>query len=121
MRPSNAEQARDKANKNVQSAEFYSRALRYDANCAFAAQGLAIALAEGSLISSSVTDQAIKLKASRDALSILAKVRDTINDASVYVNIGHLHSAREEWDKAIESVSCHNFVFSGFYSLTRWP
>lgn len=39
-----------------------------------------------------------------DALEVFSKVRESMNDASVYVNIGHAHYARDEYDRAIESV-----------------
>jgi len=107
IRPSTAEQLRDKMSKNIRSAEFFDRALQLDPACAIAAQGIAIILAEGTLLPPGQTgsaDTAARSKNSRDALNILAKVRDTSGDGSVYVNLGHVHSARDEWEKAIEHV-----------------
>ncbi|KAI8968077.1 hypothetical protein BD414DRAFT_541515 [Trametes punicea] len=40
---------------------------------------------------------------SREALDIFAKVRESINDGSVYTNMGHCYYARDEFDRAIES------------------
>jgi RNA polymerase-associated protein CTR9 len=103
--------AKDRAHKFYRAAEFYEKALTIDQHCAFAAQGLAICLAEGTLNPSptsgtGTSDAAQRAKNSRDALAILTKVRESVNDGSVYVNIGHCHFAREEWDRAIEAVRC---------------
>ncbi|EPQ57686.1 hypothetical protein GLOTRDRAFT_127515 [Gloeophyllum trabeum ATCC 11539] len=93
------------------SAEFYEKALQLDPTCAFAAQGLAIVTAEDALGSlaggvppgSSSDEAQRRFKNARDALDIFAKVRESINDGSVYVNIGHCHYVRDEFDRAIES------------------
>ncbi|EGO00400.1 hypothetical protein SERLA73DRAFT_122419 [Serpula lacrymans var. lacrymans S7.3] len=101
------------------SAEFYEKALQYDPNCAVAAQGLAIVTAEDSLgsfsaPSSSSTDEAQKrFKNARDALDVFAKVRESLNDGSVYVNMGHCYYARDEFDRAVES---YETASSRFYS-----
>lgn len=95
------------------SAEFYEKALQLDPLCAFAAQGLAIVTAEDALGSlaggvphTSGTDEAQKrLSNAREALDVFAKVRESINDGSVYSNMGHCFYARDEYDRAIESVS----------------
>jgi RNA polymerase-associated protein CTR9 len=91
------------------SAEFYEKALHLDPMCAFAAQGLAIVTAEDALgiLSGGVpgVDEAQRrLKNSREALDVFAKVRESINDGSVYFNMGHCYYARDEFDRAIESV-----------------
>jgi len=94
------------------SAEFYEKALHLDPLCAVAAQGLAIVTAEdalgllGSVPPISGTDEAQKRsKNAREALDVFAKVRESINDGSVYFNMGHCYYARDEFDRAIESVS----------------
>jgi RNA polymerase-associated protein CTR9 len=96
------------------SAEFYEKALHLDPLCAFAAQGLAITTAEDALDSfggaapptSGIDETQKRFKNAREALDIFAKVRESVNDGSVYLNIGHCHYARDEFDRAIESVSC---------------
>lgn len=105
-KPQSPEESKKRNAKFIQSVEYYDRALRHDPLCAFAAQGLAIALAEGAMgpFGSNMTE-AIRLKNIRDALNILNKVRETVSDGSVYVNIGHCHAARDEWDRAVEAVS----------------
>jgi RNA polymerase-associated protein CTR9 len=97
------------------SAEFYDKALSLDPLCAFAAQGLAIVIAEdalgtlgGGLAGGGVlaSDETLKrFNNARDALDVFAKVRESINDGSVYLNMGHCYYARDEFDRAIESVS----------------
>ncbi|KAK7006015.1 Tetratricopeptide repeat protein 1 [Favolaschia claudopus] len=93
------------------SAEFYEKALQLDPMCAFAAQGLAIVTAEDALGSlsggpmpgSGVDEVQKRLKNAREALDVFAKVRESINDGSVYFNMGHCYYARDEFDRAIES------------------
>jgi len=102
----------DERRKGFQrSAEFYEKALHLDPQCAVAAQGLAIAIAEDALgalsghAPAAGADEVQKrIKNSRDALDIFAKVRESINDGSVYANMGHCYYARDEFDRAIESV-----------------
>lgn len=102
------------------SAEFYEKALLLDPLCAVAAQGLAIVTAEDALGSlgggvppvSGAEEAQKRLKNAREALDVFAKVRESINDGSVYANIGHCYYARDEYDRAIESVSSHRHIFS---------
>lgn len=120
-----ARESRDTSTKGTEerrrgfqrSTEFYEKALLLDPFCAFAAQGLAIVTAEdafGSLIgvvSSSGSEEAQRrMKNTRDALDVFAKVRESINDGSVYFNMGHCYYARDEFDRAIESVSSVFFI-----------
>lgn len=105
--------------KNYQrSAEFYEKALQLDPTCAIAAQGLAIITAEDTLpvgappITSSADEAQRRMKTSREALDVFAKVRESIHDGSVYLNMGHCYYARDEFDHAIESVSIVIFLAS---------
>lgn len=114
-----ARESRDTSSKGTEerrrgfqrSTEFYEKALQLDPFCAFAAQGLAIVTAEDALgalsgVSSSAGDEAQRrIQSTRDALDVFAKVRESINDGSVYLNMGHCYYARDEFDRAIESVS----------------
>lgn len=104
--------AAERARVYVRAAEYFEKALLLDPSCAFAAQGLAIGISEGTIGTGipvvpgvPVEEHAVRSKNSRDALTILTKLKDAINSGSVYVNIGHCHFVREEWEKAIESVS----------------
>ncbi|KAF8198079.1 RNA polymerase II-associated protein [Pholiota molesta] len=93
------------------SAEFFDKALQLDPMCAFAAQGLAIITAEDAIGSVAgamprtpgVDEGQKRLQNAREALDIFAKVRESLNDGSVYFNIGHCYYARDEFDRAIES------------------
>ncbi|KAI0044199.1 RNA polymerase II-associated protein [Auriscalpium vulgare] len=114
-----ARESRDSSSKGVderkklflRSAEFYEKALHLDPMCAVAAQGLAIVTAEdalgtlgGTLPPGPTPDEGQKRATNaRDALEVFAKVRESTNDGSVYINIGHCHFARDEFDRAIES------------------
>jgi len=74
----------------VKAVEFFDKALLLDPKCAYAAMGIAIAIAE----------EKRDLKA---ALSIFIKVRDTVKDHIVFVNLGHIFSDLGQFTKAIES------------------
>ena len=119
LKDGSKEGVKDRAIKFLRAAEFYEKALLLDSNCAFAAQGLAISIAEGTLgigspsSSSSgangsgggeVSESMMRMRNSRDALTILMRVKDSLRDGSTLVNIGHCHFVREEWERAIESV-----------------
>ncbi|KAG6902757.1 hypothetical protein C0995_011905 [Termitomyces sp. Mi166 len=114
-----ARESRDTSPKGIEerrqgfrrTAEFYEKALQVDPLCAFAAQGLAIVTAEDALGSlggalstaPGVDDVQKRLKNAREALDVFAKVRESIDDGSVYFNMGHCYYARDEFDRAIES------------------
>lgn len=115
-----ARESRDASSKGVEerrrgfqrSAEFYEKALHLDPLCAVAAQGLAIVVAEdalgtlgGTLAPPTPDDAQRRVKNAREALDIFAKVRESLNDGSVYSNMGHCYYASDEFDRAIESVS----------------
>ncbi|KAI9571564.1 hypothetical protein HD554DRAFT_2320692 [Boletus coccyginus] len=105
--------------RNFQRAvEAYHKALQVDPLCAVAAQGLAIAIAEdalgtlsGQLPVSAADDAQRRLKNSREALDVFAKIRETLNNGSVYVNMGHCYYARDEFDRAIESYETASVKF----------
>ncbi|KAI4591631.1 hypothetical protein KJ359_012748 [Pestalotiopsis sp. 9143b] len=70
--------------------EFFEKALQLDPKNAYAAQGIAIALVEDK-------------KDMQSALPIFLKVRDTIRDANVFINLGHIYAELRQFSKAIES------------------
>lgn len=85
------EQERQKRSATYSRAvEFFDKALQLDSKNAYAAQGIAIALVEDK-------------KDYRNALPILLSVRDTVRDAHVYVNLGHIHAELRQFSKAIEN------------------
>lgn len=88
------------------SAEFFERALQRDPLCAVAGQGLAIVTAEDVLGGVVGIDEGTKRATNaREALDVFGKIRESVNDMSVYLNMGHCYYARDEFDRAIESVS----------------
>ena len=122
-----ARESRDMSPKGVEerrllfrrSAEFYEKALGLDPLCAIAAQGLAIVTAEdalgtlgGALPPGPAPDEPQRRAVNaRDALEVFAKVRESTSDGSVHVNMGHCYFARDELDRAIESVRILIAVF----------
>ena len=87
------EQDKEKRRRNYErSVEFFQKALQIDPKNAYAAQGVGIALAE---------DQ----KDFQQAIRIFSKVKDTIKDSSVLINIGHIYGELKQYGRAIDSVS----------------
>jgi RNA polymerase-associated protein CTR9 len=88
------EQDKEKKRKVYEKAvEFFDKVLQLDSKNAYAAQGIAIALVEDK----------------RDyptALQILSKVKDTLKDYSVFMNMGHTYCEIKQYARAIENVSC---------------
>lgn len=73
----------------VRAAQLYQKVLNLDPKNAYAAQGIAIIFAEK--------------KQNGLALEIFRKVRDSLNDISVYLNMGHCLLEVKQFAKAIES------------------
>ncbi|KAH8924948.1 TPR-like protein [Atractiella rhizophila] len=106
---------KDRAKYYLSAAECFDKALKLDPHNAYAAQGLAICLADhalGALVVAATPQQQAAKEAeqrernSRDAMNIFLKVRESLlNEGSVYVNIGHCHALREDNERAIESFS----------------
>ncbi|KAK8049308.1 tetratricopeptide [Apiospora phragmitis] len=74
----------------TRAVEFFDKALQLDPKNAYAAQGIAIALVEDK-------------KDHKSALPILLKVRETVKDPHVFVNLGHIYAENRQFAKAIES------------------
>jgi len=70
--------------------EFFDKALQLDPKNAYAAQGIAIALVEDK-------------KDYKNALQIFVKVRETIRDPQVFINLGHIYAELKQFSKAVES------------------
>lgn len=84
------DQDKDKRRKMYQRAvEFFDKALQLDPKNAYAAQGIAIAL---------IDDK----KEHSSAVQILSKIRDTIKDPSVYLNLGHVFAELRQFSRSIE-------------------
>ncbi|KAL8713718.1 MAG: hypothetical protein Q9220_002244 [cf. Caloplaca sp. 1 TL-2023] len=85
------DQDKDKRRKTYEKAvEFYDKALQLDPKNAYAAQGIAIALVEDK-------------KDLTAGVQLFSKVRDTIRDPSVYINLGHLFAELKQYSRSIES------------------
>ena len=87
------DQDKEKRRKMYEKAvEFYDKALQLDPKNAYAAQGVAIALVEDR-------------KDLTAAVQLFSKIRDTIKDPSVYVNLGHVFAELKQYSRSIESVN----------------
>ena len=76
----------------VKAVEFYDKALQLDSRNAYAAQGIGVAFVEDK----------------RDfaaGVQIFSKIRDTVRDASVHINLGHVYAELKQYSRSIESVS----------------
>ncbi|KIE03029.1 Tetratricopeptide-like helical, partial [Metarhizium majus ARSEF 297] len=83
----------DKQKRSViygKAVEFFEKALSLDPKNAYAAQGVAIALVEDK-------------KDYKSALTIFNKVRETVREPHVYVNLGHVFAELRQYSKAIEN------------------
>ena len=97
------EQDKEKRHKMYEKAvEFFDKALQLDGQNAYAAQGIAIALVEDK-------------KDFATALQIFTKVRETLKDVSVYINLGHTYCELKQYSRAIENVSLSISVPVYFY------
>ncbi|TIB72226.1 Sec63-domain-containing protein [Wallemia mellicola] len=100
-------EAKDRERQFREAIIYWEKALRYDPRCVYAAQGLAIAIAENVVPDSSRRDkeepsEEDNAKSRREALSIFTKIRDSLDEACVYINMGHCFYAQDEFDKAVE-------------------
>ncbi|ODQ65156.1 TPR-like protein [Nadsonia fulvescens var. elongata DSM 6958] len=89
IRASSNSDVEKKDKSYVKASEFFAKALQLDPKNAFAAQGIAIILSE--------------TKRAEMALSIFIKIRETLHDVSVYMNLGHCQVELKQYSKAIES------------------
>jgi len=71
---------------------YYDKALQLDPKNAYAAQGIGIALVEDK-------------KDLGTAVQIFSKIKDTVRDSSVYINLGHVFCELKQYSRSIESVS----------------
>lgn len=87
-----AREVKEQQKKDVyylRAAQLYQKVLNLDSKNAYAAQGIAIIFAEK--------------KQTGLALEIFRKVRDSLNDITVYLNMGHCLLEVKQFAKAIES------------------
>ncbi|KAF2142784.1 uncharacterized protein K452DRAFT_248279 [Aplosporella prunicola CBS 121167] len=85
------DQEKEKRRKMYEkSVEFFDKALQLDPRNAFAAQGIAIAVIEDK-------------KDYATGVQILTKVKETLKDASVFINLGHVYTELKQYSRAIEN------------------
>ena len=86
------ERDREKRSKQYERAvEFFEKAIKIDPKNAYAAQGIAIAIAEDR-------------KDFHGAIQIFQKVKETVKDPAVLINLGHAFSELKQFSRAIENV-----------------
>ncbi|KAG1725277.1 uncharacterized protein EDB91DRAFT_1169030 [Suillus paluster] len=103
-------QSRESRDSTPKGLEERRRALLLDPLCAVAAQGLAIVTAEDATRK--------RMRNARDALDIFAKIRESLADGSVYLNMGHCYYARDEFDRAIESYETASVRFYSGHNVS---
>ncbi|KAG8630414.1 hypothetical protein KVT40_002033 [Elsinoe batatas] len=85
------DQDKEKRSKQYQRAvEFFDKALQLDPQNAYAAQGLGIAVVE-------------ERKDFSGGIQVFSKVKDSIKDASVFMNLGHVFCELKQFTRAIEN------------------
>lgn len=89
MRRETDQEKQKRSGAYSKAVEFYEKALSLDPKNAYAAQGVAIALVEDK-------------KDYKTALTIFNKIRDTLRDSHLYVNLGHIFAELRQYSKAIE-------------------
>jgi RNA polymerase-associated protein CTR9 len=102
----------ERSKQYLRSAEAYQRALSIDPTNAVAAQGLAIALVEDTLTPKALQlqpgsseDLKARTRLAGQALTVLGRIKDSLPEAPVNINIGHCYFLRGEDERAIEAVS----------------
>lgn len=89
--PRQTDQHKERRSKTfMRAVEFFDKVLALDPKNAFAAQGMGIAVIEEK----------------RDvpaAIQIFSKVRESIKDASVHINLGHVFTEAKQFSRAIEN------------------
>ena len=74
----------------MRAVEFFDKVLTLDPRNAFAAQGMGIAVVE-------------EKRDSAAAIQIFSKVRESVKDASVHVNLGHVFAEVKQYSRAVEN------------------
>ncbi|ODQ54576.1 TPR-like protein [Saitoella complicata NRRL Y-17804] len=93
MKPTNEKEKEERSKVYLKAIEFFEAVLKKDHHNAYAAQGIAIALAENK-----VPDQ----QNAKLALRLLSKVKEAVPDVSVLINLGHVYNELNQLDRAIE-------------------
>ncbi|KAB8220573.1 hypothetical protein BDV33DRAFT_90396 [Aspergillus novoparasiticus] len=89
MRRENDQEKEKRRKMYERAVEFFDKALQLDPQNAYAAQGIAIALVDAK-------------KDYSTAVHIFSKIRDTLRDSSVYLNLGHVYAELRQYTRSIE-------------------
>lgn len=100
----------ERARQMFRAADLLDKALAADPRCAFAAQGLTVLLSEDALVTSSAEAHQSGAEERRkknwdEAIALLGKLREVREDGSVHVCAGHVLMMKEEFERALKSVS----------------
>ena len=96
MRRTTDKEKEKRSAEYLKAVGYYDKALQLDPKNAFAAQGIGIALVEDK-------------KDFTSAVQIFSKIKDTVRDSSVYVNLGHVFCELKQYSRSIESVNNSHF------------
>lgn len=99
MRRNNEKDKERRSAEYLKAVGYYDKALQLDPKNAYAAQGIAITLVEDK-------------KDLATAVQIFSKVKETIRESSVYINLGHIFCELKQYTRSIENVSLSNFSTS---------
>ncbi|QIW98438.1 hypothetical protein AMS68_003956 [Peltaster fructicola] len=89
--PRQTDQDKERRSKvYMRAVEFFDKVLTLDPRNAYAAQGMGIALVEDK-------------KDRSNAMQIFSKVRETVKDASVFINLGHVFADSGQFARSIEN------------------
>ncbi|WFD29174.1 protein required for normal CLN1 and CLN2 G1 cyclin expression [Malassezia sp. CBS 17886] len=97
-------QRADRTKSMLRAADLLDKALVVHPQCVFAAQGLAILLADDALGDPGAAPDAVEERrrvAAADAIALFGKLREVRDDASVYVCQGHAFMIRSELERAL--------------------
>ena len=91
MRRTTDKDKEKRSNEYHRAVGYYDKVLQLDPRNAYAAQGIGIALVEDR-------------KDLAGAVQIFSKIRDTVRDSSVYINLGHVFCELKQYSRSIENV-----------------
>lgn len=91
MRRTTDKDKEKRSNEYYRAVGYYDKVLQLDPRNAYAAQGIGIALVEDR-------------KDLAGAVQIFSKIRDTIRESSVYINLGHVFCELKQYSRSIENV-----------------
>ena len=92
MRRTTDKEKDKRSNEYLRAIGYYDKVLQLDPRNAYAAQGIGIALVEDK-------------KDLASAVQIFSKIKDTVRDSSVFINLGHVFCELKQYVRSIENVS----------------